>query len=182
MKLAVGDQEICFLSCVHMSVISSPRAPHPLSLLSTSPLMARIILMCTSPVIQFTVQALSSYLRNTEVTNLFNVQVMEKKTKKKTSASQAVYPPLFDVYDFVGGFCNLFRKAPNFGCLFDGLERASNVFRQKKCRVLGAAVVRCVGDRQAEATMPIPCLVCVVYVHVTCLVIVFRCTAATAFL
>lgn len=35
----------------------------------------RIILMCTSPVIQFTVQALSAYLRNTEVTNFFNVQV-----------------------------------------------------------------------------------------------------------
>ncbi|CAM9758325.1 unnamed protein product [Scytosiphon promiscuus] len=34
-----------------------------------------IILMCTSPVIQFTVQALSGYLRNTEVTNFFNVQV-----------------------------------------------------------------------------------------------------------
>lgn len=38
-----------------------------------------IILMCTSPVIQFTVQALSSYLRNTEVTNLFNVQVRYMK-------------------------------------------------------------------------------------------------------
>eukprot|EP00904_Undaria_pinnatifida_P004533 jgi/Undpi1/14080/HiC_scaffold_9.g03731.m1 len=34
-----------------------------------------IILMCTPPVIQFTVQALSAYLRNTEVTNFFNVQV-----------------------------------------------------------------------------------------------------------
>ena len=31
--------------------------------------------MCTPPVIQFTVQALSAYLRNTEVTNFFNVQV-----------------------------------------------------------------------------------------------------------
>lgn len=31
--------------------------------------------MCTSPVLQFTVQALSGYLRNTEVTNFFNVQV-----------------------------------------------------------------------------------------------------------
>ncbi|CAM9476919.1 unnamed protein product [Ectocarpus sp. 13 AM-2016] len=34
-----------------------------------------IILMCATPVIQFTVQALSAYLRNTEVTNFFNVQV-----------------------------------------------------------------------------------------------------------
>eukprot|EP00752_Nemacystus_decipiens_P006149 g5547.t1 len=34
-----------------------------------------IILMCTAPVIQFTVQALAAYLRNTEVTNFFNVQV-----------------------------------------------------------------------------------------------------------
>lgn len=31
--------------------------------------------MCATPVIQFTVQALSAYLRNTEVTNFFNVQV-----------------------------------------------------------------------------------------------------------
>ncbi|CAM9149336.1 unnamed protein product [Pylaiella littoralis] len=34
-----------------------------------------VILMCTTPVIQFTVQALSAYLRNTEVSNFFNVQV-----------------------------------------------------------------------------------------------------------
>ncbi|CAM9149253.1 unnamed protein product [Pylaiella littoralis] len=31
--------------------------------------------MCTTPVIQFTVQALSAYLRNTEVSSFFNVQV-----------------------------------------------------------------------------------------------------------
>ncbi|CAM9791420.1 unnamed protein product [Discosporangium mesarthrocarpum] len=34
-----------------------------------------IILLCASPVIQFTVQALEGYLRNTEVTSFFNVQV-----------------------------------------------------------------------------------------------------------
>ena len=34
--------------------------------------------MCTAPVIQFTVQALSAYLRNTEVTNFFNVQVLPR--------------------------------------------------------------------------------------------------------
>ncbi|CBJ30937.1 conserved unknown protein [Ectocarpus siliculosus] len=34
-----------------------------------------IIFMCGTPVIQFTVQAFSAYLRNTDVTNFFNVQV-----------------------------------------------------------------------------------------------------------
>lgn len=38
--------------------------------------------MCTPPVIQFTVQALSGYLRNTEVTNFFNVQVCVPQQKK----------------------------------------------------------------------------------------------------
>lgn len=59
--------------------------------------------MCTPPVIQFTVQAFSGYLRNTEVTNFFNVQVGANAAEQKVARMKIT--AVKRIQNFVDGIC-----------------------------------------------------------------------------
>lgn len=72
--------------------------------------------MCTPPVIQFTVQALSAYLRNTEVTNFFNVQVLVWRGRVQTDDDCLFYCTPSSVLSQTLGteWCYFFGSSPPF--------------------------------------------------------------------